>query len=170
MLVGKQDTLGFVLSLLGTLIIGSFTSVGSNTIIGFLKTFPADSISGFSSGTGLAGISGAGLYLIFSSLGLTFNFVVLILIPFAFIYLLNFNWILQLKARIDREVKKRFQGSHYGEEIAHTSSQVKAAEEHKEALINESLSMKTIKNVLGIVGGPLFNLSAVHFINEGLLP
>ena len=68
---------------------------------GFLKAFPPEFVSGISSGTGLGGITGAGIYLLLSSIGLTFNYIVLVLIPFAILYGATFHFILQLKAKIE---------------------------------------------------------------------
>jgi hypothetical protein len=73
--VGKEDTIGFIISLIATVIIGSFTSVGDGTIIGFMKAIPPENIAGWSSGTGIAGMTGAGLCVLFKSLGFEFNTV-----------------------------------------------------------------------------------------------
>lgn len=66
---------GFLGALVSTLLIGSFTSVGDGTIIGFMKAIPADNIAGWSSGTGFAGIFGSGLYLLLRSFKLNFGMV-----------------------------------------------------------------------------------------------
>lgn len=158
------------MSLLATLIIGGFTSVGSCTILGFMKAFPPDSVSGISSGTGLAGISGAGLYLLFSSLGLSFNIVVLILMPVALLYAANFRFILNLKANIEQSIRDRLQGAQAAVEAGTQQLADQETAEAKEAQMNEPLSVETIKNVLKLVGWPLFNLSAVRSLNLGLLP
>lgn len=73
--VGKEDTIGFIISLTATVIIGSFTSVGDGTIIGFMKAIPPENIAGWSSGTGIAGMTGAGICVLFKSLGFEFNTV-----------------------------------------------------------------------------------------------
>ena len=125
LLVGKQDTLGFLMSLFAALIIGGFTSVGRTTIVGFLKTFEPESISGFSSGTGLAGISRSTLYLLFSSIGLTLNIIVLLLIPVALLYLFVFKVILDLKARLDVSVKARVLGAKFAAEEVQTNEEMK---------------------------------------------
>lgn len=161
LLVGKQNTLGFVMSLVATLIIGGFTSVGSTTIVGFLKAFEADSISGFSSGTGLAGISGSSLYLLFSSIGLTFNIIVLMLVPAALLYLMIFKIILDMKANIDRRVKARMIGSMSIEDQAVDAEGMKEEGEQAEADINQPMTVENAVAVMKVVGWPLFNLSAV---------
>lgn len=164
MLIGKEDGIGFLISLLATLVIGSFTSVGSCTIMGFIKAFPADSVSGYSSGTGLAGISGAGMYLFFSTIGLSFNYVVLLLMPIALIYTANFRFILDLKTQVERSVSYRIHGTQYSPDRQIEAAPEKEAEE-KEAKLNEPLSIETVKNVINLVGWPLLNLSMVKLYN-----
>ena len=58
-----QEKWGFFLSLLGSLMIGISCSLGESVVLGFLKSFPSKLVSGWSSGTGMAGVGGAGLYL-----------------------------------------------------------------------------------------------------------
>lgn len=70
-----NNELGFGLSLIATLIIGAFTSLGDCTVIGFLKAVPPETIVGWSSGTGIAGIFGSGFYLLFKSFNIPFNIV-----------------------------------------------------------------------------------------------
>lgn len=74
-LIGKNDTLGFIMSLFASLICGSFTSVGDGTIVGFMKAIPPENIGGWSSGTGIAGISGTSIYLLFKVAGVQFDMV-----------------------------------------------------------------------------------------------
>lgn len=70
-----SNELGFGLSLIATVIIGIFTSLGDCTVIGFMKAVPSENIGGWSSGTGFAGIFGAGFYLFFKSFKVPFNIV-----------------------------------------------------------------------------------------------
>jgi hypothetical protein len=74
-LLGVNDTLGFILSLIASIICGAFTSFGNSTIVGFMKAIPAENVLGWSSGTGIAGISGSGTYLLFKTIGLQFDSV-----------------------------------------------------------------------------------------------
>ena len=71
----SNNKLGFGLSLVATLMIGSLTSLGDCTIIGFMKSVPPENIVGWSSGTGIAGIFGTGFYLFFKSFKVPFNIV-----------------------------------------------------------------------------------------------
>ena len=102
------------------------------------------------------------MYLLLSTIGLTFNYIVLVLIPFAILYAATFRFILQLKAKIEKNVKLRLQTNQYSEEVAAPSLLEEEEAEIKEAQMNEPLSMETIKNSLSQVGWPLFNLSMVE--------
>lgn len=64
---------------------------------------PADTISGFSSGTGFAGISGTLCSITASSLNINFKYVCLAMTPLYIIYLFSFYWIVDLKVKIDKK-------------------------------------------------------------------
>ena len=70
-----SSTIGFSISLFATLLIGVFSSLGNVTAVGFMKTFPAEVVVGFSSGTGLAGIAGVGIVMLASLLRVEFQWV-----------------------------------------------------------------------------------------------
>lgn len=159
MLIGKNDTIGFIMSLTATVIIGSFASVGDATIIGFMKAIPAENIAGWSSGTGIAGLTGAGLYLIFSTIGMEFNHIVIALFPISFIYFANFKVILNLKAAVDKKFPDQTSLVD-----PNSNKDIQSINEEKEAKVNESLSWPAIKNVLKLVGFPIYNLSWVYFL------
>lgn len=55
---------GFYLAILGSMVMGMASSLGEVTIVGFLKGFDPQIISGWGSGTGFAGVFGAGYNLI----------------------------------------------------------------------------------------------------------
>ena len=54
----------FIFCLIGLPFIGLSQTLGSTTIFGFLKAFDPITASGFTSGTGFAGISGTLLFLL----------------------------------------------------------------------------------------------------------
>lgn len=74
-MVGKENGLGFSLSLLATTVIGIFGTIGDSAIMGFMKSIPPEFVLGWGSGTGIAGITGSGMYLLFKSLGFDFKTV-----------------------------------------------------------------------------------------------
>ena len=63
-----NQKLAFLLTLIPTIIMGTGQSLGEATFLGYIRTFPEDYVSGWSAGTGLAGIIAAILSLAFKLL------------------------------------------------------------------------------------------------------
>jgi hypothetical protein len=94
----------FMLCLCGIAITGAASSFGESVALGFLKRFPPEQVSylvqiiqintnsflvqvnAWSSGTGMAGVGGAGLYIIFAVLGMNLTWSMAVLIPLVFVY------------------------------------------------------------------------------------
>jgi battenin len=64
----SDDAWRFWVCILATIIIGWSGSLGESVNLGFLKAFPSKLILGWSSGTGFAGVLGAGISLLFATL------------------------------------------------------------------------------------------------------
>jgi len=85
---------GFWFALLSVLLVGGSSNFGESVLLGYMKRFPADTVGGWSSGTGMAGVAGAALYLAFVAAGLSNFIIFLIAAPTTFIYLFAyFIWI-----------------------------------------------------------------------------
>lgn len=93
--------------------------------------------------------------------------VCLILIPMTVLYATNFKLILNLKNQVDRNSEKAI-GLAYLNEQEQKDKQHQT--EKQEAQMNELLSMENIKNVLRVVGVPVYNMSLVNSFERGLLP
>lgn len=61
----------FWISLIGSIIAGIGTALGESVNLGFLKTFPGNTIGYYGSGTGMAGITGALIFIALKPLGLS---------------------------------------------------------------------------------------------------
>ena len=83
----------FYVSLLTSILVGVGCALGESVILGFLKTFPGDSIGYYSSGTGMAGITGALIFIALKPLGLSNGAIYLIAAPTAIPYFLSFYWL-----------------------------------------------------------------------------
>ena len=97
-----NQKLAFLLTLIPTIIMGTGQSLGEATFLGYIRTFPEDYVSGWSAGTGLAGIIAAilslafklleghfdlkNLYIIISPVTILFFFAFTTLFIFFFIY------------------------------------------------------------------------------------
>lgn len=62
-------TFMFYLSLAAAVFIG-FSALGESVVLGYLKEFPSEMVGFFSSGTGFAGIFGAGYIILTKAIGL----------------------------------------------------------------------------------------------------
>lgn len=69
----------FYVALIGAAICGCMQSFGETTMLGYCKSFSSSLIGLWASGTGFAGIFGAGFYLTLSSIGLSDFYVILFL-------------------------------------------------------------------------------------------
>ncbi len=56
-----ETTTAFAFSLVSSVILGLNLSFGESTNLGYLKGFPGNMVGGYSTGTGFAGILGAGI-------------------------------------------------------------------------------------------------------------
>lgn len=86
----------FICSLLGTISIGLATTLGDLTVSGHLKSFAPIIFSGYSSGTGFAGVFGASYYFACDYFGvsyyITFSFLLLLYI----VYIITFYYLIHL--------------------------------------------------------------------------
>jgi len=85
-----DNTAGFLLTMIPSFIMGTGSALGEATIIGSLRNYPKNLINGWSSGTGLAGIFGAVLSLIFEIEKIETKDLYLFVSPLSIIYLLIF--------------------------------------------------------------------------------
>ncbi len=89
----------FYVSLVASVILGTVSSFGESTVLGFCKGFPSTVVGYFGSGTGFAGVFGSGFILILQSLKLSNGQIFFIMSPAVIPYFLCFWWINRMKAR-----------------------------------------------------------------------
>ena len=89
----------FYVSLVASVFLGTVSSFGESTILGFIKGFPSTVVGYFGSGTGFAGVFGSGFILILQSLNLGNAEIFIIMSPACIIYFLTFFWIYRMKAK-----------------------------------------------------------------------
>ena len=65
-----NGTTGFALCLFGAVLNGVTSAFGEVIMLGYLKNFPSHLVGAWSSGTGCAGVFGAGIYLALKGGGL----------------------------------------------------------------------------------------------------
>lgn len=92
----KQFEAGFWISLFCALLHGCSASLGESTLLGLLKGFPSRLVGAFSSGTGFAGVFGAGIFLVLKPF-MSDGYIFLIVTPLVFLYF--FNCILAIRKK-----------------------------------------------------------------------
>ena len=91
--------ISFWLSLVSSVMLGTVSSLGESTTLGFCKGFPSTVVGFFGSGTGFAGVFGSGMILILQSAGLSNGTIFFIIMPSVIPYFLSFWWISRMKAK-----------------------------------------------------------------------
>ena len=86
----------FVFALCMIVIVGSAASFGESVLLGYQRRYPAEMVGGWSSGTGMAGVAGALLYILFNAVLIFSNQeTFLCLLPTAIIYMMSYGLILR---------------------------------------------------------------------------
>lgn len=149
----NYDGTGFALAIIGSLLVGAFTGLGDCTVLGFMKVFPSIVVSGYASGTGMAGIFGSMYYLLFSSvLNLSMLWIFLILIPLNVVYVLLFVYLLKRRFSKLKNLKRS---------DSVLSNETSSNEDVKN---NKSFSWVELKAAVNHVGVFMINLTIVYFL------
>lgn len=169
---------GLWLMMIGSSIIGCNTVIGSNTIVGFMKTFPPESVSGFSSGMGFCGLICGILYLSLKAF-ISFKYICLLVIPLYIIYMIAFFSMVKIKSDVEHEVVKAEKDGRitiaddeerYSDSIEDHTDVRKSKKiilknvQEEEAKMNNNLSVKDFFAVFKSVGWIIFNISFCYFL------
>lgn len=157
----------FALVLASCLLIGLGTSIGSLVVVGFIKCFPASIFSGFSAGTGFAGVLGAVLYLLLKLFRFSFDSILLVNLLFYPFFGLAFYAIVHIKVLITQKGQEHsilngptnnFEDDPSNEVDLSSLSQQTVAEdvEENEAKINEELSLANIRHINSVINSYLW--------------
>ena len=103
---GFDNTIAFLLTLIPTIIMGTGQSLGEATFLGYIRTFPEDYVSGWSCGTGIAGILAAILSLTFKLIGNNFDLknLYIIIAPVSILFFFAYFMTYKIKANIDAKM------------------------------------------------------------------
>ena len=186
----NQNTLCFLLSLIPSCLLGASYAFGENAILAYLKLFPKEFLGGWSSGTGLSGLTSASLNL---SSQLINNFGIinlyLYLTPLGTVYFLFFLFTEKLKdcysdkqtflgglleTEGNNEEKNQETNNEYNK--TNTEEEKENVEENKledEKLIKDidkddikevkEMSFVNFKYVMKISGDVIINLCLIYF-------
>lgn len=99
-----NKTLGFCLTMIPSFIMGTGYAFGESTVLGYLKAFPKDLVGGWSSGTGLSGLTGGTLNLLVKLLEIDLQYLYIGVSPLCFCYFVLFFFADKLKNQYDAEI------------------------------------------------------------------
>ena len=85
--------------MLASILIGVQSALGESTVLGFLKSFPGETVGFYGSGTGFAGIFGSGMLIVLKSLKLSDTAIYLLATPTVIPYFYAFHWLDSQKAK-----------------------------------------------------------------------
>jgi len=94
-----KNKASFYVSLVASVILGTVSSFGESTTLGFCKGFPSTVVGFFGSGTGFAGVFGSGMILALKSADLSNGTIFFSIMPSVIPYFLAFWWINSMKSK-----------------------------------------------------------------------
>jgi battenin len=100
--VAVSTFVSFGFCIFAIVVAGSASAFGESVMLGYMRQFPSEYIGGWSSGTGFAGVGGAGFYIVMVAAGLRNFTIFLIMIPLVFIYWAAFYLMIDKKQMIKR--------------------------------------------------------------------
>jgi len=95
----------FFLTLIPTIIMGTGSSFGEATMLGYIKNFPSSYVSGWGSGTGCAGVTGATISLLSKKNNWKLKYLYLYISPVSLVYFLFYLLTLLLKEKSEKNSK-----------------------------------------------------------------
>ncbi|XP_048727981.2 battenin-like [Ostrea edulis] len=115
-LIGVAFAFDFWFAIVCIVIVGSSAAFGENVALGYLRLFPSKSVNAWSSGTGMAGILGSAIYIIFGcSIGESNNtsqlktltkYAFLLTLPAVAVYLIAYFVVIKVPQQDDTSRQK----------------------------------------------------------------
>ena len=173
-----NNTLAFVLTLIPSIIMGTGSSFGEATNLGYIRTFPKDFISGWSSGTGFAGVFGALITLCCKKFEWKLKNLYLFISPVALIYFICFFISYKVKESYDNDLLNKNKEQKLFDRttnlVEDQKEEIENVKNNVESDVSENKEMNCSNFVEGFSYGKRFiiNLALVYFleytINSGL--
>lgn len=171
--LSTNESWGFPISLMATLLMGLAQCIGECVNLGFLKAFPSEHIVGFTSGTGFAGIAGAGAWLFCRAIGLNNTQVFLVFMPLLVVYFLSFLWLYRKGNSRDNTLQYSMVEGNLLDTPTYNSKDLsekpKKSEEKIAVTGNELFSIALMKSVWGEISFWGLNLAAVYFLEYSII-
>ena len=171
----KNVTIAFFLTLIPTIIMGTGTSFGEATILGYIRNFPKDYVSGWSSGSGVSGIVGCTISFLSKKKEWELKKLYLFVSPVAFVYFFlyfaskkikekldkNFNFDLNFDNNIDNDNNNEILNSKIDENLNYSNVEIKT-----DVTKNKEMTIKNF--IYGFKMGKryILNLAIVYYLEK----
>jgi battenin len=152
-----NKTEAFFLSLIPSFIMGTGSAFGEATILGYLRNFPKDFVSGWSSGTGLAGVIGALVTLVFHKMDIKPKTMYLVISPVCLIYFFSFFFVERLYSSYLSEMKDQLIDSELASGLETPNETLDVSQNKNFSIENAGVAFK--KGYRFII-----NLAAVYYL------
>eukprot|EP00042_Codosiga_hollandica_P026296 m.123240 g.123240 ORF g.123240 m.123240 type:complete len:426 (+) comp52150_c0_seq2:55-1332(+) len=157
-LIGVAFSPNFGVALVAIMILGSSSSFGECVLLGYMRLYPSQLMSAWGAGTGVAGIGGASLYLLYSSENLSLRESFLVTLPWVAVYVFAFFLLLD---RTDEMVNLKYQALPQDETPTATESATMSVQgQHDGGLETKA---QRYWRCLKLVSFYAFNIGAVYF-------
>lgn len=147
----------FVFALIASALMGGGSCFGESTVLGYLKGYPSEVVLGWSSGTGFAGVFGAGISILIK-LKLSTFYLCIGCLPLCILYLICFMYIVYKKNKLVN-----------GEAQTEESANLLKTNIADEAKANDNLNWVNIKAVLPKICYFCANLATVYFLEYNIM-
>lgn len=87
---------GFWFALTAIVFVGGTSNFGESALLGFMRFFDPETVGGWSSGTGAAGVLGAAIYMVLHGVGMSNLAIFLVTAPLSVVYAGTFLWMIVL--------------------------------------------------------------------------
>ena len=154
-ITSRYETItAFVFALIASSLMGAGSCFGESTVLGYLKGFPPEIVVGWSSGTGFAGVFGAGISILLK-LELNTFYLCLGCLPLCLLYLGMFFLIVYRKSKL----------------LSNPTDEAKPLMNNiaNEAIQNDNLKWVNIKVVLPKIYFFCINLASVYFLEYSIM-
>jgi len=138
---------GFFMALCACVLVGTAQVIGELGNLAFFKAFPPSVLGAWGAGTGIAGVSGTGVYLLLRALNVSNTTIFLMLLPTTVLYYFAFQYLYG-----------RAKECGFAIESARTNSEP------------VQLSISSVMNSFRHSSNIIFNFAAVYFIEYTIFP
>lgn len=171
-LLGVAFAPNFWVALAAIVIAGASSSFGESVTLGYMRLYPSSLVNAWSSGTGMAGVGGSALYLLYRSTELSLKQSFLVTVPWVAVYLTGFFVVLARAETSSGSSNGGGTGGAIQAEGSLTSPLVSSKEAEADADADSKKSREStfarVRRCFRFFRGPALNLVLVYFFEYSI--